>query len=101
MTRRSPCILLTTFCCLLAVATSALADPNTGWTYGGTATQRWTIVFPDKTTCEEFQARSRQPSSFARWKAQQEGKEVPVYPEYVCEQRSVPDTVDPRGPKGK
>jgi hypothetical protein len=51
--------------------------------------------------------------SFSEWKSERETGKAPVRPPYTCEQAiewtrdkdgkliRVPDTIDPRGPKGK
>ncbi len=99
MISRSPCILLTTLCCLLAVATSASA-----WTTP--------LAYPDRAACVAVITR--------RVKIWQEGHspEQEVRPasngtaaEFITWWKGhtgfglyrlhcLPDTVDPRGPKG-
>jgi hypothetical protein len=85
--------------CLLALAASASAEV-------------WTLTFPDKATCEAFKEKALRPS-FSEWKSERETGKAPARPPYTCERAiewtrdkdgkpiRVPDTVDPRGPKGK
>jgi hypothetical protein len=91
----------------LLVALSVLTSAATAYAEG-----LWILSFPDKDTCEAFKEKAQSPS-FAEWKAQRDTGKAPVRPVYTCEHvaqwerdkdgklRRVPDTVDPRGPKGK
>jgi hypothetical protein len=96
MTKRLPSIAINVFCCLLAVATSASAECAwVLWQEVPVGSERWSldtggeIAFPTKASCEKrlkarVQAFAQAPTGGAR-------------PFLRC----LPDTVDPRGPKGK
>jgi len=95
MTRRWLCALITTLCCVLAISTSASAE--CAWvlwqelpiTSGGWSLDTGTeSAFPTKTACEK-RLRTRI-QAFAQ-------ATTGMKPFLVC----LPDTVDPRGPKGK
>jgi len=106
MTRRSPCILLTTLCCLLALATSASAecawlmwrsDPyiNKGqWDHAGDVVNIGPPspkAYGSRSECEQ-EARERNLNATAGAKTLNR-----LPPKFSC----LPDTVDPRGPKGE
>ena len=96
MTTRKPRLVATVFCGLLAGATSAVAECAwVLWQEVPVGSERWSldtgreIAFPAKAACEKrlkarVQAFAQAPTGGAR-------------PFLRC----LPDTVDPRGPKGK
>ena len=95
LTRRWPRIVLCTLLCLLGIATSAYAECAwVLWQELPVASGGWSldagreIAFPTKAACEKrLRARVQ---SFAQ-------ATTGMKPFLVC----LPDTVDPRGPKGK
>jgi hypothetical protein len=119
MTRRSPCILVTTICCVLALVTSALAE--CAWVLWqridtfdapGALVSSPTEVGATYTTSAEcvtaidgLERRRQSPQTVVMRDAQtmltvmfrDKDQTITKSMSFLC----APDTVDPRGPRGK
>ncbi len=89
-----PLALLTTLCCLLALATSAAECAWVLWVEEPVGSNRWSLAsrtaFERKRECDEVQRTLKE----TRIEASKRKLPAQTY-------RCLPDTVDPRGPKGK
>ncbi len=91
MTRRSPCILVTTFCCLLAIATSASAE--CAWVLWTQALSPQRIELGPWNPAGGFDQRQEC--------VQEETRILSLAQKDSLSTKCLPETVDPRGPKGK
>ncbi len=99
MTNSWPWIVTATVCCLLALDTSCLAEappPGEGTPPAMPAQGRWLLWWSEKTVHSSYQTKADCEEEI------REIKETRARGHFVAIRMScLPDTVDPRGPKGK
>jgi hypothetical protein len=98
MTNRWPCIVIGPFCCLLALAASASAEGAWVLWYRVTDMKTWSVdpyVPVDSFATKEQCGRAADEGHREAQAALKRGGTLLI--SYSC----LPDTVDPRGPKGK
>ena len=105
MTRRSLYILITALCCLLALATSASAqDKWTLWMMGASSPWDGVGTFPSREQCIEALHQQAQAVEKLGLKVTEDvagGSFIATGADQDIRGQCLPDTIDPRGAKGK